>query len=206
MKRRLFVDMDGTLAVFKKIASLEELYEKDYFLNLEPHMNVVDAVKRIALGNNDIEVYIMSSVLTDSKYALEEKNAWLDKYLPEIDGSHRIFPPCGEDKKEYVPGMILPSDRLLDDYTKNLLLWEPPARGIKLINGINNTNGTWKKDCLDYRRSGEELANNIVEIIKYGRQIRDGAVSATLNGEQPGNEVRHEAKPRITEVKRSYEL
>lgn len=36
-KQRLFVDMDGTLAEFKPVDTLEVLYEKDYFLNLKPN-------------------------------------------------------------------------------------------------------------------------------------------------------------------------
>lgn len=128
MKPRLFVDMDGTLAVFKKIDTLETLYERNYFLTLEPQMNVVNAVRNIIENNTDIEVFILSAVLSDSKYALAEKNDWLDRYLPEIDMQHRIFPPCGEDKKDYIPMGVRPNDCLLDDYTKNLVLWCPPGR------------------------------------------------------------------------------
>ena len=35
MKNRLFVDMDGTLAVFKTVDTMETLYEKGYFKNLQ---------------------------------------------------------------------------------------------------------------------------------------------------------------------------
>lgn len=142
-RTRIFVDMDGTLAEFRTVDTLEKLYEKNYFLSLNPHYNVVDAVKLLN-ADPQYEVFILSAVLTDSKYALDEKNAWLDKYLPEIDKEHRVFPPCGESKKDYIPGGIRESDCLLDDYTKNLLEWEPPAHGVKFINGINHTHKTWK--------------------------------------------------------------
>lgn len=172
-KKRLFVDIDGTLAVFKPVDTLETLYEEGYFLNLPPHENVVDAVKKIMQDNSDIEVFIMSSVLTDSKYALAEKNAWIDKYLPEIDEAHRVFPPCGEDKKAYIPDGVRETDFLLDDYTHNLTLWQPPARGIKLLNGINHTKETWQYDRLDYSKAGELLAENIVSILQKGEVIKD---------------------------------
>lgn len=172
-KKRLFVDIDGTLAVFKPVDTLETLYEEGYFLNLPPHENVIDAVKNIMKDNSDIEVFIMSSVLTDSKYALAEKNAWIDKYLPEIDKAHRVFPPCGEDKKAYIPDGVRETDFLLDDYTHNLTLWQPPARGIKLLNGINHTKETWQYDRLDYNKTGEMLAENIVSIIQNGEIIKD---------------------------------
>ena len=51
---RLYVDMDGTLAEFKKVDTLEKLYEKGYFLNLEPHMNVVEAIRSIVTDHSGI--------------------------------------------------------------------------------------------------------------------------------------------------------
>ena len=167
-KIRLFVDMDGTLAEFKAVDTLEKLYEENYFLNLKPHKNVVDAVSYICKFYPDIEVYILSAVLSDSPYALDEKNKWLDMYLPEIDDSHRIFPPCGTDKKEFLEsafGCISDKDFLLDDYSNNLHSWDPPARGIKLLNGINGNHGTWKKEKVSIECNATDLAKNLVHII-----------------------------------------
>ena len=173
LKIRKFVDLDGTAAIFKPVDTLETLYEEGYFYNLEPNQNVVDAIKILKKEHPEIEIYIMSSVLTDSKYALQEKNAWIDKYLPGIDMEHRIFPPCGENKLDYIPGGVRETDWLLDDYTHNLTLWEPPARGIKLLNGINHTRETWRGCRLRYDKSPEELAANIAEIMLDGVIIRD---------------------------------
>lgn len=172
-KQRLFVDMDGTLAVFKEVDTLETLYEKGYFLNLEPQMDVVNAVKHIMKTQPEIEVYTLSAVLTDSQYALDEKNQWLDRYLPEIDQDHRIFPPCGQDKKEYVKDGIREDDYLLDDYTHNLVLWQPPARGIKVLNGINHTRGSWDSDRIRYDKDPRELAQNIVNIMQGRERVFD---------------------------------
>ena len=172
-KQRLLIDMDGTLAKFQQVDTLETLYEKGYFENLEPITNVVEAVKYLIENHPEIEVFIMSAVLSDSKYAWEEKNLWLDRYLPEIDVEHRIFPACGENKLDYVPDGIRENDVLLDDYTKNLTLWEPPAKGIKLLNGINHTNGTWRGNMLRYDKTPEELARDIVSIMQQGKLIQD---------------------------------
>ncbi len=172
-KRRLFVDMDGTLAVFKPVDEMETLYEKGYFLDLAPHENVVAAVKEIIAKNSDIEVHILSAYLSDSKYALQEKNAWLDKYLPEIGRDRRIFVPCGTDKKEGIREGIREDDYLLDDYTKNLNEWQPPARGIKLLNGINHNRGTWAFDRLRHDRESSSLAAAIVSVVRGERQIFD---------------------------------
>ncbi|MDO0824059.1 5' nucleotidase, NT5C type [Desulfosporosinus nitroreducens] len=172
-KQRLLIDMDGTLAVFTPVDELETLYEPGYFLNLKPINNVVQSIKEIIKNNPDIEVNILSAYLPDSPYALEEKNAWLDQYLPEVDLEHRIFPPCGSDKKDYLPGGIRETDFLLDDYTHNLKLWQPPARGIKLLNGINYTRGTWEYDRIRYDKEPQELAEDIVNIMRGREQIYD---------------------------------
>ena len=173
LRLRLFLDLDGTAATFQKVDTLETLYEKGYFLNLEPNQNVVDAIRIIIREHPEIEVYVMSSVLSDSKYALQEKNQWIDRYLPEIDMEHRIFPACGENKLDYIPGGVRETDLLLDDYTHNLTLWEPPARGIKLLNGINHTRETWRGNRIRYDKSPEELVENIVDIAINGVIIRD---------------------------------
>ena len=54
----------------------------------------------------------------------------------------------------------------MDDYTKNLSEWEPPAKGIKLINGINHTNGTWQGDKIQFTHSPEEISNMISSVMK----------------------------------------
>lgn len=171
-KPRLFVDMDGTLAVFQPVDTLEKLYEPGYFLNLTPQMNVVEAVHMLQL-RDDVEVYVLSAVLSDSQYAKKEKNEWLDIYLPDVDAEHRIFVPCGDDKTWYVPGKLLENDVLLDDYTLNLNDWEPPARGLKLLNGINGTKGTWQKSRISIEHPAEELADMIAGYLIAGRHLED---------------------------------
>lgn len=164
-RKRLFVDMDGTLAVFQKLDTLEALYEQGYFLSLPPIDNVLNAVKNIIANNPEIDVHILSAVLSDSKFALEEKNEWLDRHLPELPKENRIFTVCGEDKKEAIIGGVTENDYLLDDYTKNLTLWSPPGQGIKLLNGINHTKGTWRGDKLSYDVPSDLLARQISSIV-----------------------------------------
>ena len=199
-KQRLFVDMDGTLAEFKTVDTLETLYEKDYFINLKPNENVLGAIKQL-IADNDIDVYILSAYLTDSRYALEEKNAWLDKYLPELPQEKRLFVPCGTDKSVAVPGLIRPDDYLLDDYTKNLSEWEPPARGIKLINGINHTNGTWQGDKIQFTHAPEELSSMISDVMKgWTHFYEDRIVTDSVTMHSTKNDNRGEYDIEITEV------
>lgn len=176
-KQRLFVDMDGTLATFKQLNTMEPLYEQGYFLNLEPMKNVVDGIHNIIRDYPQIDVYVLSAVLSDSEYALQEKNAWLDKYLPELSAEKRIFSRCGDDKKNYVKGGVHSNDILLDDYTKNLFEWKP-GKGIKLLNGINHTNRTWRGTCVNAELPGDifasELIRHMEKLSKAQEQIRRG--------------------------------
>ena len=173
MTQRLFVDMDGTLAVFNRVETLEALYEQGYFLNLAPQVNVVNAIKHVVKTEPRVQVRILSAVLTDSDYALDEKNVWLDRHLPELTSEHRIFVPCGSDKKERVRGGVGKEDFLLDDYTQNLLLWEVAGRGIKLLNGINHTRGTWTGDRVRFDKHPAELARDILDIMAGRNRVFD---------------------------------
>ena len=62
--QRLFVDMDGTLAVFHPVDTLEKLYEKNYFLNLLPQTNVIDGIRFIIENYPEVEVFVLSAVLS----------------------------------------------------------------------------------------------------------------------------------------------
>jgi len=180
-KKHLLVDMDGTLAKFVPVDTLEKLYEPGYFANLEPLINVLSAIKLVIKEHPEVEVSVLSSVLSDSPYAINDKNSWLDKYLPEVDKSHRYYPSCGTEKKNAIPGGISSNHYLLDDYTKNLTSWEPPAIGIKLLNGINHTNRTWQRNRISAFKNPEEIAENIIKIMDgklvADMQIRKGVSS-----------------------------
>ena len=173
-KQRLFIDQDGTLTVFTPQASTAPLYEQGYFLNLKPHEKVVEAIRYIIRNHPEIEVNLLSAYLDDSPYALPEKQAWMDKNLPEIDSEHRIFVPNGSDKKQFIGG-LRPDDYLMDDYTKNLLRWEP-GKGIKLLNAINHTRGTWQHDRIRYDRDPKDLANAILAVMQGREHIYDKRV------------------------------
>jgi hypothetical protein len=168
--------MDGTLAEFKQVDTLEYLYEQGYFLNLRPQINVVNAIRYIVQNEPDVEVFILSSVLSDSKYAKQEKNDWIDMYLPEIDMRHRIYPDCGRDKLEAAREHLLTHNMmgdisfensyLLDDYSKNLHAWDPPARGVKLMNGINGNYGTWDKERVFLSSCSDEIVRSLKQLMK----------------------------------------
>ena len=140
MSKRLFIDMDGTLARFHdQVNFLERMWEQNFFRDLEPFQTMVDGVRSFMRQHPDVEVYILSSkILGEPPYCEAEKNAWLDKWLPEIDAAHRIFPAVGTSKADCVEGGVTKDDYLLDDYNKSLRQFEAAGgSAVKCHNNIN---------------------------------------------------------------------
>ena len=165
LKKRIFIDMDGTLAVWNKCKQLEDLYQPGYFAELDPQMSVVNAVKiLLERYGSEIEVFILSAVLEDNPNAIPDKNQWLDRYLPEIDAEHRIFSSGSRPKHLAVPGGVRSNDTLLDDYTTNLLAWANHANGVKLLNGINHSRGTWKGPKVHKSEGAEAIVKTVLGI------------------------------------------
>lgn len=160
-KKRLFVDIDGTLAIWRSAAKYEDLYEKGYFSSLPVQKNIASAVNVIAKANA-IEVFSLSAVLQDSPYAIPEKNQWLNTFVSAIPEGRRIYVAGDIPKYTAVPGGIRASDVLLDDYTVNLLAWSNYALGLKCLNGINHTNGTWQGASVNAFDTTEAIALKIM--------------------------------------------
>ncbi len=139
-KKRLFVDMDGTLARFHdQVNYLERMFEKDFFHTLKPFENMVAALRLFMIQHPDVEVFTISArVNSTPAYCEEEKNLWLDIYLPQIDQAHRIYTDMGRSKADYIPGKLTKDDFLLDDYNRGLNLFlHGGGNVIKCHNNIN---------------------------------------------------------------------
>lgn len=168
VKKRLFVDMDGTLAEWHSESGPEELYAKGYFASLHAYDAILDAVKNIWVaaqnGEIDAELFILSAYLPDSHWAKIEKRKWLHEHLfcltgpagqdhiPMFDASHTLLVPCGSSKPEFIPGGVSADDYLLDDYTLNLREWEQAGgTPIKVFNGCNGRkNRSWERSVRTY--------------------------------------------------------
>ena len=155
MTYRIFIDMDGTLARFHdEVQYLERMFEEGFFLNLKPFENAASAANALAHPqNSDFEVYILSAAVDgEPPYCQKEKNAWIDKYCPNIDREHRIFTKVGHPKAEYIPGGISSTDILWDDYNKNLEEWQGAGGvAVKCHNNINHkglVGSLWKGDII----------------------------------------------------------
>ena len=178
---RIFVDMDGTLAKWNNV-EFEQLYEKGYYRNLEPNQDILNEVNELIKQGED--VYILSCYLKDSKYALQEKKQWCQEYLPNLSEDKYVFVPFGEskakvfDKRGLSP--ITNHDYLIDDYTKNLLEWkEMGGIGVKYLNGINHTKGTWQGFRLDIHYGGTFGIEKLLDIEKA--YIKDNSIYSELN-------------------------
>lgn len=66
MKARLFVDMDGTLAVWKQAACFEDLLQPGYFRDLPPYQTVLDAVKILCNTKPELDVYALSAYMPEN--------------------------------------------------------------------------------------------------------------------------------------------
>lgn len=182
-KIRIFVDMDGTLARFHdENLYLERMFEKGFFAGLKPFDNAVEAIKHIIDNHPNVDVYVLSAAIT-TPYCLAEKNAWLDKYLPNIDKEHRIFVEnLSTAKSLCVPGSymykddngkyhnkIFKNDILIDDYNKNLEEWEKDGgTAIKAKNNINHKGlhgELWKGDLIDITDTAESIVERMTKII-----------------------------------------
>lgn len=74
MKHRLFIDMDGVVAEWRGHCKFEDLFEEYYFSTLEPQRWIINDLKEYLFINaGEVELYVITSVLTDSPYALNEK-------------------------------------------------------------------------------------------------------------------------------------
>lgn len=152
---------------------LDVLYMPGYYYSLQPYWAVIGAIKEL-IRRDEIDLYIMSCALKDRGVSspVSEKNLSLDKYLKEINESHRIFVPDGEDKTLYVPGGIRRTDTLVDDYTKNLNDWQNKGIGVKMLNDVNASNGKWTGRQVRYDSNEKDMADAITEIAMHNAFIR----------------------------------
>ena len=150
-RTKIYIDMDGTIARFHdENLYLERMFEKGFFRDLKPFENAVAAIEKL-VNDSTAEIYILSATLNSC--SLDEKNQWLDKYLPNIDKDHRIFTSLNVPKSEAIGHQLTDKDILIDDYNKNLLEWEKAGgTSVKAKNNINHKGlhgELWKGEIVD---------------------------------------------------------
>lgn len=143
--KRLFLDLDGTIAKFNVKNALERFdNEIGFFAKLGAYVGV-EVVNELALNGN---IFIISA--SPNEQADNDKMVWLKKYLPNIKQENITLCRIGENKAEIIQNkyniVINKECLLLDDYTKNLIEWEKVGGlGVKRITKCaDNSRGLWK--------------------------------------------------------------
>lgn len=210
-KPALFVDMDGTLAEWKPIhipvqvpsekinAYIHDvLYQENYYRDLNPYKQMVDAVKSI-IKDGLVDVYILSCYLPDNEMypnasPLADKQAWLNEQFGEmLPKDHRIFVRDGEPKVENIPFALQDGDTILDDFTKNLIGWKLPGvalGAVKVVNPINDTHHSWQGCRVSWEANIEKIKEEIYYCINQTKKTaRINEAAKTESFEDPDIEM-----------------
>jgi hypothetical protein len=161
MKAKIFFDMDGVLAKWDTASSVEDTFLPGYFLSRDADASMVESLN--GLIRRGYDVHVLSAVYPGAIYQ-EEKRQWL---LNNGITAEPIFLPCGDNKANYVALEAGQKGILIDDYTRNLNLWESSGTafvGIKYLNGINSTKGTWRGFRVSHKMDVPHIVNTIAAI------------------------------------------
>ena len=149
--KRIFLDLDGTLARFIVRNALERFdKEEGFFANLLAYKGI-EVVNELAKTN---QLFIISA--SPNEQADKDKMIWLEKYLPNIRIDNVTLCRLGQNKaliiQEKYNITIDKECLLLDDYTKNLNEWESfGGKGIKRLTTISdNSTKQWKGQTLKH--------------------------------------------------------
>ena len=166
MKKKLFVDMDGTLARWEDGTPFEIVCQPEYSVRLPQNGNVVTALRSLFEHHqDDFDIFVLSSVL-DLPHAIPDKEKWLDMYCEYIDSYHRLFVPYGMSKGKFVKekfGILTGEDYLLDDYSKNIIEWtQEGGHPIKVFNGVNGKSLAYVGDYTCAWLNAEQICKDIL--------------------------------------------
>ena len=172
--KRLFFDMDGVLAEYRRDCTEKDFKEKGYFASLKPEWNMIGALEKLI--ENEKELGISVCVLTKVyprafRYSVREKQEWRDEFLPLLFDSEFMMVNGEEEEKsaairERLGIEIDESCILIDDYNYNLAEWtKNGGTAVKYVNGINDKNHSFIGSRLRYDMSAEEIYASLVEMI-----------------------------------------
>lgn len=142
--KRIFLDMDGTIAKFNVRNALDRFAtEKGFFAKLGAYKGI-EKINELCKNGN---IYIISA--SPNFQADKDKLTWISKFLPNLDIENVCFCRLGENKAKIIEQCFdIKIDKncyLLDDYTKNLTEWESVGGvGIKRLTTVSdNSRGLW---------------------------------------------------------------
>lgn len=166
--KRILFDMDGVLCIFDDTKSIEEIATPGFFRTRKPDPAAVATLNMLyhmANFSEDMDLYIMSSVFNDD-HSANDKLMWITDKFAWMSDAHVIFSEYGKPKASAVPdGWNMSETVLVDDFTRNLREWRSEGGvGIKYLNGINGTKGTWDGFIVSNRMKPELMARTIKAI------------------------------------------
>ena len=145
MEKKIFLDLDGTLAKFNVRNALKRFdNEKGFFAKLGAYKNI-EHINEMAKNGN---IYIISA--SPNEQADYDKIQWIMKYLPNLPATNILLCRLGVNKAQHIEEKynckIDKTCILLDDYTKNLIEWENAGGiGIKRLTTVSdNSRKLWK--------------------------------------------------------------
>ena len=152
--KKLFVDLDGTLAKFNIRNALKRFdNEVGFFAKLGAYVEI-EKVNELATSG---QVFVISA--SPNEQADKDKMIWLEKFLPNVSKENITICRIGENKAKVIEDKynikIDNNCYLLDDYTKNLIEWKANnGIGIKRLTSVaDNSRGIWQG--LSIKRLGE---------------------------------------------------
>lgn len=164
-KNKVFFDMDGTLNVWERGESFENVCAPGYMRDRIPLGSIVQLSN--LLQDAGVSVWIASSVLPYA-HSVSDKDYWIEKHCPWIPKAHRIYIPYGENKSKELAKYVQPGDIIIDDYTKNLedLQSINGLICIKCVNGVNDTKHTWKGERISAFADPQLLCCFVLSLLK----------------------------------------
>lgn len=145
MNKKVFLDLDGTLAKFNVKNALERFdKEVGFFAKLGAYKGI-EVVNELAKTN---QLFIISA--SPNEQADKDKMVWIQKYLPNVSIDNITLCRIGQNKAQIIEEKysikIDNNCYLLDDYTKNLNEWESfGGLGIKRLTSVaDNSRKLWK--------------------------------------------------------------
>ncbi len=145
MNKKVFLDLDGTLAKFNVRNALERFdKEVGFFAKLGAYKGI-EVVNELAKTN---QLFIISA--SPNEQADKDKMVWIQKYLPNVSIDNITLCRIGQNKAQIIEEKysikIDNNCYLLDDYTKNLNEWESfGGLGIKRLTSVaDNSRKLWK--------------------------------------------------------------
>ena len=172
--KRIFIDMDGVLAEYRKDCNETDLTRKGYFLSLKPEDNMLKAVEMLINSADDLgfSVHVLTKVYPNMfKYSVDEKLQWRDEHMPYLYDSEFIMVNGEKSEKSQAVKEVLNTEIdesciLVDDYNSNLFEWSSKGgTSVKFVNSINDINHSFIGNRISYDMSAFEIYQKLIGII-----------------------------------------